>query len=69
MQNEGDEHEMPFRPLIRDPAGLGMCCLVHRLPFHRSAKVPARDPPTAKQADRDGQESALKNTPGAVGMG
>ena len=32
------------------PAGAGTACKLQRVPFHRSAKPPASDPPEASQA-------------------
>ncbi len=69
MQSEADVHEMPSRPLPWAPAGLGMGWMVHRVPFHRSARVPDGDIPTAMHAEGDVQDTALREAPATVGMG
>src|SRR5690349_18043574 len=69
MQNDGDGHETPFRPLNAVPWGVGAGRMRHRVPFHRSAKTPESDPPTAMHAEGDAQARALRNAPGTVGMG
>src|SRR5262245_7255389 len=42
--------------------------MAHLVPFHRSARLPESDPPTAMHADGDVQETALRNAPGSVGI-
>jgi len=43
--------------------------MVHRVPFHRSARVPDGDIPTAMHAEGDVQDTALREAPATVGMG
>src|SRR5215469_11770463 len=43
--------------------------MAHRVPFHRSARVPELDDPTPVQADGEAQETALKPPPPAAGLG
>jgi len=50
-------------------AGLGVCWMLHLVPFQRSASVPALERPTAVQADADVQETPLKDAPPCAGLG
>jgi hypothetical protein len=69
MQNDGEVHETPPRPLKCPAAGVGTCWIRHLVPFQRSASSPEFDPPTAKHAKRDAQETAFRETPGTVAIG
>jgi hypothetical protein len=64
-----DVHEMPSRPLPWAPAGVGMGCMAHRVPFHPSARFPEAESPTAMQADGELHDTALRAAPGRVGTG
>jgi len=47
MQEDRLGHDTPPSELTADPAGFGVFCTVHLLPFHRSARVaPIPDPVT-----------------------
>jgi hypothetical protein len=69
MQNDGDRHETPPKPANTAPLGVGAGRMRHRVPFHRSAKTPEFDSPTAMHAEGDAQDTALRDAPGTVGMG
>ena len=68
MQSDGEMHETPIRPLAWAPEGLGTGWMVHRVPFHRSARAPESDIPTAMHADGAVQDTAPSDAPGTVGM-
>ena len=42
------------------PVGAGTACKLHFVPFHRSAKMPASDKPTASQAAELAQETPMR---------
>jgi hypothetical protein len=67
-QNEADVHATPVKPPPDDPGGLGVAWIVHSSPFHRSARVPAVDAPTATQSVSEAQDTAFRFAPGRVGM-
>ena len=46
-----------------------MAWIVHRVPFHRSARVPEFENPTPVQAEGEAQETALNAPPPAAGLG
>src|SRR5512142_2120491 len=69
MQNDGDRHEMPPSPLNTAPVGAGIDWMRQVVPFHRSASTPESDSPTARHADGDAQDTALREAPGTVGIG
>jgi hypothetical protein len=52
-QAEGDVHDTPSRPLLVDPAGLGVGAMRQAVPFQSSASVPPVDSPTATQDEDD----------------
>jgi len=49
-------------------SGGGVAWMVQSLPFHRSARVPAFDAPTATQSVSEAQDTAFRFAPGRVGM-
>jgi len=51
------------------PAGLGLGWMVHRVPFHRSARVPAFETPTAVQDEADGHATLARKPPPWAGLG
>ena len=53
-------HDTPLRKLNGAPAGLGVSWIVHRVPFHRSAKPPVSDAPEASQAPGAVQETPVR---------
>src|SRR5215469_11968933 len=42
--------------------------MLHRVPFHRSARVPAREAPTAVHADADVQDTPFRAPPPCGGL-
>jgi hypothetical protein len=50
-------------------AGFGVGWMRHRVPFHRSARVPEFEAPTPVQAEDEAQETVLKPPPPAAGLG
>src|SRR5215470_6661520 len=80
MQAERDTQDAAFRLLAAAPVGLGVCWMLHVLPFHRSASVagdwllPPFGPenPTARQPVAEVQAtpiSELITPPGRLGVG
>src|SRR6266540_4126451 len=68
MQDEADMHATPDRtppPCL----GLGVGWMLHRLPFHRSARVPAFEFPTAVHAEDDVHVTPLRKPPPCLGLG
>jgi len=49
--------------------GLGVDWMVHRVPFHRSARVPAFELPTAVHTDADVQDTPPRKPPPCRGLG
>jgi len=49
--------------------GLGVAWIRQRVPFHRSAKVPAFEAPTAVQAEAEEQETPNNTPPPEEGLG
>jgi len=43
--------------------------MIHRVPFHRSAKVPEFEPPTAMQAEAELQATPNRAPPPTEGLG
>ena len=70
VQAVADAHDTPARRLIGAPAGDGTGWMLQLVPFHLSARVPALDTPTAKQADTAGIHATLvKKPPPCAGLG
>jgi hypothetical protein len=71
VQADADEHETLLKNANCEPAGFGIDCTVHFVPFHPSAMTaPALSFPTAVHAVGDVQETPCKNDPGLeVGIG
>jgi hypothetical protein len=67
-QAEGEAQPTPNSRLTCAPAGLGVGCVIHRDPFHRSARVPELDPPIDTQTEDEGQATP-KRTPPPEGLG
>ena len=70
VQNEADVHATLMRKLPGGPEGLGVGWMTQRVPFHRSARVPAGFPalsiwlPTAVQDEADVHATLLRKLPG-----
>ena len=69
MQAEDDVHDTAFRKLNCAPDGLGVDWMAHLVPFHRSAKVPEFEPPTAVHLEDEVQATPTKALPPAEGSG
>jgi hypothetical protein len=69
-QAEGEAQPTPNSRLNCAPAGLGIGCVIHRDPFHRSARVPEFDPPIDTQTEDEGQATPKRTPPpGGLGVG
>jgi hypothetical protein len=68
-QAEGEAQSTPNRALACAPVGLGVGCVTHLDPFHRSARVPELDPPVETQTEDEGQATAKRAPPPARGLG
>ena len=69
MQVEDDVHATASRRLNCAPAGLGVDWMAHLVPFHRSAKVPVFEAPTAVHAEDEVQETPNNVPPPEEGFG
>src|SRR6266542_673068 len=67
VQAEEAVQSTPIRRLS-PPARLGVGWIRHRVPFHRSASVPAFEPPTAVHADGDVQDTLFRLPPPCLGL-
>jgi hypothetical protein len=56
------------RKMFWTPGGFGVAWTRHRAPSHRSARVPALEPPTAVQADVDVQATPFSKLSSSVGL-
>jgi hypothetical protein len=65
---DADVHDTAPRELNCAPDGLGVAWISHALPFHRSARAPAFDPPTAVHAE-DEVQATLDSPPPPEGLG
>ena len=68
-QAEDEAQPTPNRTLTCAPAGLGVGCVTHLDPFHRSARVPELDPPADTQTEDEGQATPNRTPPPAGGLG
>jgi hypothetical protein len=68
-QAEDEAQSTPNRTLACAPAGLGVGCVTHRAPFHRSARVPELDPPIDTQTEDEGQATPKRTPPPDTGLG
>jgi hypothetical protein len=66
---ETDVHDTAFRKLNCAPEGLGVAWMRHRVPFHRSAKIPEFELPTAVHAEDEVQATPERAPPPAEGLG
>jgi hypothetical protein len=69
VQTKGRVQETPLRKSPCDPVGLGVRRMLHPVPFHRSARVPEFEFPTAMQAERAVHDTPFRPPPPAVGLG
>jgi hypothetical protein len=69
VQAEADGHATVFRKANCAPAGLGVGWMVHRVPSHRSASVPAFEFPAAVHADGDLHATPFRKPPPCEGLG
>ncbi len=69
MQAEADGHATVFKKTNCAPAGVGVGWMRHRVPFHRSASVPAFEFPAAVQAEGDVQATLARKPPPCLGLG
>ena len=73
MQLDAEAHETAVNPEACAPAGFGVAWILHRVPFHRSARVFCAPDllvvtPTASQADADAQVTQFSSAPGREGI-
>jgi hypothetical protein len=68
-QAEGEAQSTPNRTLACAPAGLGVGCVIHLDPVHRSARVPELDPPIDTQTEDEGQATPKRTPPPDGGLG
>src|SRR5215469_7715571 len=68
MQADADVHATVFRKVNCAPAGLGVGWMLQVWPFHRSARLPALEFPTAVHADREVQATPSRNPPPCGGL-
>jgi hypothetical protein len=66
---DADAHATVFKKANCAPAGLGVGWMVHRVPFHRSASVPAFELPTAVQDEADWHATPDRAPPPCDGLG
>src|SRR5215472_9572251 len=70
MQADADAQATVLRKVNCAPAGLGVYWVLQVVPAHRSASVPASEPPTAVQDDDDVHATADKKAdPAGLGVG
>src|SRR5215472_3303524 len=69
MQAEAEAQATALRKVNCAPAGLGVVWICHLVPFHRSARLPALEFPTAVHADEDRHTTPLRNPPPCGGVG
>src|SRR5215472_7262944 len=69
MQADADAQATVLRKVNCAPAGLGVDWMLQLVPFHRSARFPALEFPTAAHADGDVQATPLRNPPPCGGLG
>jgi hypothetical protein len=68
MQVDADAQATVFREVNCAPAGLGVGWMLQVVPFHRSARFPALEFPTAVHADGEVQATPLRNPPPGGGL-
>ena len=69
MHADGEVQATVFRKANWAPAGVGVGWMRQRVPFHRSARVPALEVPTAVQADADVHATLARKPPPWAGLG
>ena len=68
MQAEAAAQATVFRKVNCAPAGLGACWTLQLVPFHRSARLPALEFPTAVHADGEVQATENRAPPPCGGL-
>jgi hypothetical protein len=67
---DGEVHDTVFRKADWPPAGVGVGWMLQWVPFHRSARVPAAELPTAVHADAEVHDTPFRKLPPAgLGVG
>jgi len=69
VQAEADGHATVFKKTNCAPAGLGVGWRRHRVPFHRSASVPAFEFPAAVHDEREVHVTPFRKPPPCGGLG
>src|SRR6266700_5922717 len=69
VQADGDGQATVFRGANWAPAGVGVGWMRHRVPFHRSARVPAFETPTVVHDETDVHATLVKLPPPCLGLG
>src|SRR5215475_7743933 len=69
MQAEAEAQATVFRKVNCAPGGLAVGWMLQVWPFHRSARLPALEFPTAVHADEDRHTTLLRNAPPCGGLG
>src|SRR5215469_293354 len=69
MQADAEAQATVFRKVNCAPAGLAVGWMLQRVPFHRSARLPTLEFPTAVHADEDRHVTPLRNAPPCGGLG
>src|SRR6516165_92434 len=69
MQADAEAQATVFKKVNCAPAGLAVGWICQRVPFHRSARLPALEFPTAVHADEDRHATPLRNPPPCGGLG
>ena len=69
MQSAAAGQATVFKKANWAPAGVGVGWMRQRVPFHRSARVPALEFPTAMHADADVQDTPFSSPPPCDGFG
>jgi hypothetical protein len=69
VQSADDGHATVFNAANCAPAGVGVCWIRQRVPFHRSASVPAFEAPVAVHDEADVHATAAKMPPPCEGFG
>ena len=70
MQAEADAQATVFKKVNCAPTGLGAGWIFQLVPFHRAARLPALEFPTAVHADADVQDTPFRLAPwDSLGVG
>jgi len=69
MHADADAHATVFKKADCPPAGLGVGWMVQFVPSHRSASVPALEPPAAVHDEADGHATLVRKLAPGEGLG